>query len=216
MNSTELHDQFRTDVVDTEEPQLWSDAEVYDYLDDAQKMFCRLTGGLGDASSALTVLSYVSTTDWVALSPLVLKVRDAYRTTDGLPVEAINYEDLPARGLRLDGRIGRPKYIILGLEANKVRLYPYPDAAGTLQLVVDRLPLVKITDVDQNLEVADQHKTGLGLWMKSRAYSKQDAETFDRNKADGFEQKFRAYCAEAKKEKDRAKHKTRVVSYGGL
>lgn len=216
MNSTELRDQFRSDVVDIEEPFLWSDTEVYDYLDDAQKMLCRLTGGLGDASSALTLISYTTATDWVPVSPLILKTRDAYNVADGRPVGVINYEDMARLRLRFDGRTGQVKYLITGMEPGKARLYPYPDAAGSIQTIVDRLPLKQINDADQKLEVADQHKAGLGLWMKSRAYSKQDAETFDRNKADGFEMKFRAYCIEAKKEKDRAKHKTRVVTYGGL
>ncbi len=215
MDSTELRDQFRADVVDQMEPFLWSDPEVYDYLDDAQKMFCRLTGGLGDGTSALTTLAYTAASDWVATSPLILKTRDAYHA-GGVPVVIVNYEDLAAHGLRFDGRTGIPNYLILGIEANKARLYPHPVADGSIQTIVDRLPLKAISDEDQKLEVADQHKTGLGLWMKSRAYSKQDAETFDRNKAEGFEQKFRAYCAEAKKEKDRAKHKTRIVSYGGI
>ncbi|WP_025915515.1 hypothetical protein [Herminiimonas sp. CN] len=216
MNSTELRDQFRADVVDQMEPFLWSDPEIYDYLDDAQKMFCRLTGGLGDASTLLTVLNYTPASDWVPLSALILKLRNAYNVTDGLPIEVINFEGMAQLRIRFDGRTGRVKYLITGMEPGKARLYPAPDAVGTIQLLVDRLPLKTIDDEDQKLEVADQHKTGLGLWMKSRAYSKQDAETFDRNKAEGFEQKFRVYCADAKKEKDRAKHKTRVVQYGGL
>ena len=216
MDSTELRDQFRADVVDQVEPFLWSDDEVFSYMDDAQKMFCRLTGGLGDATSALTTITYNTATDWVATSPLILKIRDAFRAVDGRPIAVINYEDLASSGLRFDGRIDVPRALIIGMEADKARLYPFPSVGDSIRLVVDRLPLKPITDADQKIEIAAQHKTGLSLWMKARAYDKQDAETFDRNKAEKFDQKFRDYCAAAKLEKDRAKHKTRIVGYGGI
>ena len=216
MISTELRDQFRLDTVDQMEPFLWSEVEVYDYVDDAQKMFCRLTGGLGDATTALTTIPYLAGSPWLVTSPLILKIREIYRTSDGNAVEVINYEDLSRLGLRLDGRLSTPRFLIIGMEADKAMLYPSPVMADTLKLIVDRLPLKKIDDADQKIEVADQHKNGLTLWMKARAYAKQDAETFDRNKAEVFEQKFRMYCAEAKTEKDRAKHKTRLVTYGGI
>lgn len=216
MDSTELRDQFRLDVVDVEEPQLWSDPEVFDAIDDAQKMFCRLTGGLADATSALTQLGYAPGDTMMATSPLILKVRSARDATTGAPVEVVNYEDLDELGLRLDGRVGAPRFLIIGMEEGKAMAYPTPAADGTIALMVDRLPLKKIDDEDQKLEVKDQHKTGLLLWVKARAYAKQDAETYDKTKALVFEQKFRDYCAEAKKEKERAKHKTRIVAYGGI
>jgi hypothetical protein len=215
MDSTELLTQFRSDVVDEELPQLWSDTEVFSYIDSAQKQFCREVGGIADASSPLTTLAVVMDTEWVAASPLILKVRAAY-LPDGAPIEVVNYEDLVSRGFRLDGRTGPVKMLVIGMEAGRYRLYPKPVASTTVQLVVDRLPLKAITDADQKLELQDHHKEGLGLWMRHRAYSKQDAETMDKSKALLLKQEFGAYCAAAKKERDRAKHKTRVIQYGGL
>jgi hypothetical protein len=86
----------------------------------------------------------------------------------------------------------------------------------TLNLTVFRLPLTDIVESDQVLEIAPQHHQSLMLWMKARAYSKEDAETLDRKKAEQFEDKFSAYCAYAKLEQGRARHKTRVVQYGGI
>lgn len=217
MDSTELLTTFRSDLFDQVEPYLWSDEDIIGYMDDAQKMFCRLTGGLGDATTvAVTQIAYTSATDVVTLSPLILKVRAAYRLADGKPIDVLNYEDMTLQGLRFDGVINEPKNLITGLGAHTARLHPFPSGSGTIQMLVDRLPLVAVTDTDQTLEVDEQHKVGLGLWMKARAYSKQDAETMNRNKATEFEALFRNYCAAAKAEKDRAKHKTRVVAYGGI
>ena len=52
--------------------------------------------------------------------------------------------------------------------------------------------------------------------MKALAYRKQDAETFDRARAEENEVVFARYCALVKSEFEREKHKTRVVAYGGL
>lgn len=216
MDSAELLDQFRFDVSDTEAPYLWSDPEILTALDDAQKMFCRLTGGLGDASSALTQLAITPDTDWYAYSPLILKVRDAHWTDDGREVEVINFEDLRRRGLRFNGQVGPVRGVIIGLEAHKLRCWPFPDAPRTLQLTVDRLPLKRITDTGQKLEIDEQHHLHLLKWVKALAYRKQDAETYDKGRATDFENQFRVYCEDAKAEKDRAMHKTRVVAYGGI
>jgi len=216
MDSTELLDQFRRDVVDIEEPQLWSDDEVFSYIDDAQKQLCRHVGGIADASSPMTVLPYDAGQDWLKQDDRILKVRTAYQVSDGREIVLINFEDMPTHSLRFDGRTGTPKFLVLGIEEHKARLYPTPVVADTVQLHIDRMPLKKIDDSDQLLEVSDRHFRGLLLRVKALAYTKQDAETLDRDKAQRFDGEFAAYCEQARKEKERAKHKTRVVAYGGI
>ena len=87
----------------------------------------------------------------------------------------------------------------------------------TLNLSVFRMPLVAITDDgDQALEIDEQHHEHLLMWVKHRAYDKQDAETFDRRKSDDFEARFRSYCASVKKEQDRLRRDVGAVAYGGI
>lgn len=216
MDSTGLLARFRNEMVDNELPYLWSDEEVYGYVDSAQTRFCKLTGGLGDVSSAVTRLAVSTATDWVNISQLILKVRDAYLLGDGMPIKVINYEDMPTAGFRFDGMTGRVRFLVLGLEPGRARLYPFPVEALSIQLVVDRLPLKSIDDADQKLEVADQHSDGLMMHIKHRAYSKQDAEAFDRGRAKDYDEQFQGYCANATRERARAIHKPRQVVYGGL
>lgn len=217
MNSTEIVEVFRQTVSDEELPYLWSDTEAYRFLNDAQKTFCRETGGLGDGSSALTQIAYTDTTDWVDTSELILKFRDATDSVTGREVSIVNFEDLRKNGIVFDGKQGTPRCIVIGIEPGRARLYPFPAEAGQINLIVDRLPLKQITDAgDQKLEIAEQHHEHLVLWMAHRAYNKQDAETMNNRKAADFGARFLAYCAEAKAEKERAMHKTRVVGYGGI
>lgn len=216
MNSTDLLEQFRLDLNDVEEPYLWSDKEVLGYMNDAQRMFCRLVGGIGDVSSALTQLAYTPASDWVSTSPLILKIRRATDLATGRPIDVWNEEDMTRRGFRFNNVPGHVARMVIGMEEHAARLHAYPDRAGTIQLSVERLPLQAITGVDQAFEIDEQHHEHLGLWMAYRAYSKQDAETFDRTKSAESKLAFEQYCFDAAAERERARGKIRVVAYGGI
>lgn len=216
MTSDELLDLFRDEAADQEAPYLWSDSLIYSYVDDAQKMFCRLTDGISDATSPLTRLDVAVGDSYLATSPLILRLRNASRADTGRAVEVVNIEDLPARGWRYDGRTGPVDALVIGEEAGKARTYPLPSEALTINLSVFRLPRSSIANAGQPLEIDEQHHRHLLMWAKSLAYGKQDAETFDRNKKQGYEAEFRGYCAAVKVEQQRARFKTRAVAYGGI
>jgi hypothetical protein len=218
MNSSELLDLWRSEMGDTASPYLWSDTEAFSYMDDAQTMWCRKTDGIADASTAaVTQLAAVPGSDWLPLHPSVRRVRTAIRGDTGLELDVIRQEDMPKRGWLFNGAQGPVKALVIGQEAHKVRAYPVSNETVTLQLTVYRLPLVRITDDgDQEFEVDQEHHRHLMLWMKHLAYSKQDAEAFDRKKADEFEGRFYAYCEQVKQEERRKAFKVGVVQYGGL
>lgn len=218
MNSTDVVAQFRSDVNDIALPYLWPDDEVFGYLEDAQKMFCRLAWGIGDATTpAVTQLPVIIGFNATPMSDRILKLRAAYQTSDGAPIEVINFEDMGRLGIRFDGRTGPVQYLIIGLQPNLGFFYPVPTIANTVQLLVDRLPITAITNVgSQVLEIAEPHHRHLTLWMRALAYLKQDAQTADKTKAADFDAKFHAYCDQAKEEKARAMHKTRIVRYSGV
>jgi len=218
MNSTELLEAFRGEMYDVETPYLWSDADVYRYMNDAQNMFCRLTEGIEDSSSAdVCRLTVVAGTEWYPLSRKVLKVREAVNTATGRPYEVMNMEKASLQGVLFDGNPGPLKLFVTGMEKHKLRAWPLPSEDATVELRVFRLPLETITDIgDQELEVDEHHHNALLLWMKHLAFSKQDAETFDRGKADECEGRFRAYCHAALKEQERARRNSGTVVYGGL
>jgi len=226
MDSTALHDLFRSEVRDEVAPYLWSSAEVYSYIDGAQKMFCRLQGGIADATSPVTRLTAAAGDVFVPISPLILKLREARRSIDGRGLEILNFEDLQARqgdddygcrsAYRIDNTPGAVTAIVVGMEANKVRLVRIPQEDQTFDLIVYRMPLVAITDVGgQPLEIDEHHHRPLVHWMKHLAHQKQDAETYDRGRAAEFRDEFLAYSAQAKAEREKREHKYRTVGYGG-
>lgn len=216
MTNAELLAYYRLQLDDTVVPYLWSDTECYQHLADAQNMFCRLTDGISDATTAAIVdITVAINAEWLALDPRILKIRGATRTSDGRPLEIINYEDLAGRGIRFDGRTGLLSTLITGMEENKLRVTPKASAADAIKLLVFRLPLLDITS-SGSPEIGAQHHQHLVTWAQSRALLKQDAETFDRSKSEDLEKAFRRYCASAMIEQQTKRHKIRTVVYGGV
>ncbi len=205
-------------MADEATPPLWTDVEVYSYADDAQKMFARLTGGIPDSSSAVTRLEFAIAQTDIVLDTRILKVRAGHRVSDGVPISVINYENMEKEGVRFDGKTGPVRTLVIGADSKLAYFLPIPTIADAFQLVVDRLPLETLTidDEPQDLEVDEHHHRHLLLWMKSLAYLKQDAETFDKSRSVDFDTRFRNYCTEAKMEKGRRIHKPRSVTYGGI
>lgn len=212
---------FREEMADKVQPYLWSDDFVIGAIDDAQKQFARKTDGIPDSTTSAVVDLVVTPdgsglySDVVLLDPRVLKIRSARRGDNGREVEVLNEEDMPTRGMYFDSLLGRVRAMITGMDETSVRLWPFPNEDLTIKLSVFRLPLVTITD-DEPLEIPSQHHRALLLWMKHRAYSVHDAETFDKTKAADFEAAFDAYCTTAKNEQRRLRHKPRTVAYGGI
>jgi len=221
MTPLALYGLFRADVVDTSAPYLWSDVEVWSYMTDAESMFCQLTGGLQDSTSTLCELPITSGEKTAPYSQKIMNIRGAALRSTERDVKVLNYEDLShADNSRQYTRqymntAGPVLAIVIGMDEGLIRLVQVPEADDTIDLVIDRLPLEALT-TEAEFEVAEQHQRALMLWMKHLAYSKQNADTYDKTSAAEEMAKFTAYCALAKIAKSQRKHKPRLISYGGL
>lgn len=226
MLSEELFDAFRSDVVDVETPYLWSTDEVWRYMNDAYVMFARLTDGIADSTSDLTRVDVVTAEADAEVSPLILKFREARLASTGRKLEIINHTDLPMTSRSDYGQLrylytnrmpGPVRYMVVGKQRKLVTWMQVPTEDDTVELVVDRLPAERITRPGQTFsDIGEEHHEHLLLWMKARAYAKQDAETFDKGRSEHYKSEFTAYCALAKAEATRYKSKVRSVVYGGL
>jgi hypothetical protein len=217
MTADELIALYRREMRDTALPYLVEDEDLYTYLADAQKWFCRLTDGIEDSrTDKVTLLPLLIGTDWYELSPLVLKVRAVRSATTGETVRIVEDEDTEFEGIRFDGLTGPIRVLVTGRDRNAVRAWPIPSVAESLRLTVFRLPLRDPREGYPKLEIREEHHLALLDWMKHKVYSIPDAELYDRNRASEHEAKFRAYCAESKKEQGRLRHTAGTVRYGGL
>lgn len=220
MTPAELKNSFRIMMRDEVAPYLWSDFDIYQYMDRAQKDLCRATGGISDTRSDVTFLRMRTDVAYYPLSPKILKVVSVYRDDDGSPVKLTNEENMPTSGRTLRDSSGKVDSMVIGMDQDYVRLDPPPSADEDqkyLRFHVYRLPLGDITlDYQSPLEVHEQHHTHLMNGMAAQAHRKQDAETFDRERSNSFAQEFAAYCDQCKRERERREHKPRAVQYGGL
>jgi len=227
MESHDLLCTFRDDSLDNVEPYLWSDAEVYQYINDAYFMFTRLTGGIADGSSSVTLLVASAETPTTPIDPSIMRIRTATNASDqNRTIKVINVQDVEElttedygviRSLNQIDTVGPVRYMIIGEEEDYVRWVNIPAEDTNVQLVVERLPLVPITRARQRFTgVRDEHHYHLLKWVRHLAYRKQDADTFNLVKSDQERTDFIDYCELAKREKATRKHKVRVVSYGGL
>lgn len=213
MTSADLYALFRADVSDAEQPYLWSDLEVFTYMNAAYRMFVRKTDGIADATSVTVQIPVVAAQPLGALNAAVLRVMSAYRVSDGGAVKIYNSPEFPRPAVV----VGPVKGMVIGEQDGLARWTTIPDAADTVQLVAYRMPVGSITATAQPFTgVAEDHHLALMDWMKHLAYRKQDAETFDRARSDECGATFLAYCEFVKAEVERRKQKPRSVAYGGL
>lgn len=226
VNSGELIEAWRADVLDDVGPYLWSQTEAVRYAEAAYRRFVRLTGGIHDFTSPLTRVDIVAGEELAAVSPLILRFDKAQRESDGREITIANWTDqaLMRRDdygvssfLYNDRAPGEVRYMVIGSEVGKVKWVSPPAADDVALLQVYRLPLVHIVDETHTLsEVNEDYHIHLLDWMKHLAYLKRDTETYNKRASDEHRAAFIQSCAEAKAEMDRYRSKVRVVQYGGL
>lgn len=216
MDTTELKDEFRRRMRDETAPYLWSDAEVYSYMDRAQIDFCRYAHAISDSRSNITALTLESGTAFYALHPSIRRIKRAVRESDGRTVTIANIENLDNLPSVANAPTGVVQQLLLGADNDYVRCYPTPSAAETIRLYVHRLPITTIDSDGQNLEIQAQHHMTLLDGMSAYAHLKQDAETYDRGRSDTFMREFREQCDQAKRERELLEHRPRQIAYGGL
>ena len=225
MTPSELQDAFRSAVDDLETPYLWTDSDIYRYMTAAQEQFCRLTDGISDNSSVATVVQVTTGELTAPLHRSVKKVRAATLVSTGRGIDLLNYEDLTTRRtsdygsslvFSLPARPGPVTAMVLGMEENTVRWLNTPIEDDEVSLLIYRLPLADVTEESQALEIDSRHHEYLIDWMRHRAHLKQDAETFDKGRSDAAKAYFVDYCEQVRREQALARHKPRLMAYGGI
>jgi hypothetical protein len=229
MDANELADYFRSQVRDDVEPFLWSDEEVLTYMNEAQRMFVRLTNGIYDVSSAACTVAVTSGQKFSTLNPAVLEIRKAYYVTPVTgykrELKLINLASTSSlktwdygvyKNASIQDIPGIVDYMVVGEERGKVRWINIPTENATVELAIARLPLTKLSSSQLTLEVSEEHHVYLTEWMKHLAYNKQDGDAFDPKASLAAEARFRAYCEQVFKEWERYRHTHRTVAYGGI
>ena len=226
MSPDKLLELFRLELNDTVEPYFWSDTEFYTYLNEAHDVFIRLIGGIADSSSPLTIIKYKAGDTEVKFDERILRIKGV-RDANNNRITLQNYESFVegyprddygnmANAALDDGVTGTIRYLLTDVEDDKMKLYPVPDADGTLYVRIYRTAINEIENSRSEIESPSRHHLHLLAWVKYRALSKQDAETFELGNADDFKREFIEYVTIAAREKSSREDRPRTVRYGGL
>lgn len=184
MNLEAMIASARSRTGDTKTPQLWTDDEWAEYATDAEQEACRRARLIVDSTNAeICVIAFNSTDKFYELDPRIIFIRRV--KVDGIsrPLGKISYQDLDSGQPGWEEEEGEPRAFILDMEDNKLRPYPAPDRDYTARLTVVRTPLDVLANDNDEPEIKARYHQSLLFWMLYRAYSKQDSDTQDDEKA---------------------------------
>lgn len=151
MTPEQLKDLFRLRVADPEAPgsgdsseSLWSDEEIYHYMDEAQKLFARETNVLAGE----VTLHICEGEPYIKLPAYVTKIRSARIDSENLVLGTTTMERIQTEAMEDDYGIyfrssawrtstGRPAFVVTDELANVARLVPYYSELGSSSLAVD-------------------------------------------------------------------------------
>lgn len=111
--------------------------------------------------------------------------------------------------------IGLPTEYALDLESGKLALNFRRTETDTLRLAVRRLPLAELIDDNDIPEIKISYHDFMINGIMEQMYSKRDAETFDKTKADEFSEKFLLDIDEIKQQESQMEEHLRPNGVNG-
>ena len=198
MNLLEIRTDIRGSLDDavgaTESQQLWKDAELNGYANEAVEVFCRELPLIIDSSTAtdddtiaLCQITTAAGTQDYTLSPKVVAIRRAKVSGELRPLvetemDLIDREDSYWDDVSENYR-ATPLYYLLGKETDKFTLIRCPDDEYTVNLTVQRLPLIDLAGDTDVPEISSGYHRLLLSYIRYKAYMKRDVETYSERKA---------------------------------
>lgn len=218
LKPSQFIDQFRRDVDDLREgtagdsdsENLWSDPDVYRYLNAGLSETARRTFYLLPRIIKLDVTAGNADLGCEDAAK-ILHIERARLLTARISLEEMNmrgpgsveddYGYLIHNAPDFENTVGTPYKFIRDYAPKTIRLYPVPMAADTLQLHTYMLPSTVVAASEVPSEYAEPRVFEMVLmFMKSMAYQKQDADTQDLARSGGFSDEFEAAVRDFKSE----------------
>ena len=191
---TDVRGSLDDNVGATESQQLWTDAEINGYTNEAVDVFSRELPLIIDSSTVTDgdsiALCQITTVDGIqdyALSPKVVAIRRAKINGELRPLFETDMDSMDKQDPYWEDVSENykqtPRYYLLGKETDKFTLVRCPDDIYTVNLTVQRLPLVDLVADDDVPEINISYHRLLLSYIRYKAYMKRDVETFSERKA---------------------------------
>lgn len=181
---------FRRDADDEETPPQFSNADVAEFLNEAQEEACIRGRLIVDTIS----VSVRSGTAKYKLPETVAEIRHAALVDSAGTSYILEQADrIEMDRKRPDWRTVANVPTSLIHDDKAIVLAPLPNADYTLSLEVHRTPKVAMAELTDTPEIAQQHHRYLVYWALFRAFSAPDSSTFDPDRASTGEGRFTRY-----------------------
>lgn len=187
MTAQEILTAARSALNDPTTPYKWSDLDLVNYYNDAMNMIAERTQSfLESYTTSIVNITLAASTASYAFDSRILNIRSAKVSGETSFLNRVTLADLNAAYSDWQNAdTDTPRYYMLDYRTDYITLYPAPDAAGTLVLEVERLPLTQLTEpylsVTPEIHSIYHHRLIDGIL--ARAYLKSGSETYDSNKA---------------------------------
>lgn len=184
MTVADLIAEFRDRAFDQKSPPLWTDTQLIRWANDAQREACRRGKLLIDSTDdTICSIDYDTVDPVLDLDTRIISIREAIVDGQTIPLD----EYLLSRMNELfpgwrSAAAQFPMGYIKDYGSKQIRLYPQPTQAGTVLLSVVREPLEDMAKTDEP-ELPARYHMSLVEWLLYRAYSLQDPDTCDPQRA---------------------------------
>jgi hypothetical protein len=188
----ELLEMLRELLDDESHPYGWRDSYLVRALGKGEEQIARRTYYLVDGDTAsICALSIIVSQASYALHSKVLQVKGIRVGSIDLPLIQKTRDELNELYPGWWSTYGTPEGYITE-KPGELTFWPIPQSADVASLLVARLPLNSLTMSGNTSPEINGYDDELLLWGAHVAYLKHDADTYDKELAQDFEDKFTA------------------------
>jgi hypothetical protein len=222
--------KFRFQIFDHIEPYLIPEEIALYYLDEAQKTFCRDVIPIIDAKTPeLTEIKLDAEQAEFEYDPRILRIREARVGSTDRILNIATMDEFLGRTYEVDAaydrvtyntsrfleEVGEPNTLLVDYDTNIVRVVPKPRAEETIFMRVERKSN-DVNDCQDQVDVAEDYHRVIIDHMLFLAYSAQDSEIFDMDKADNAERRYEIGAQKARVSHRKRNSRAGQIRYGGL
>lgn len=175
-NLLQIRNQFRNLIGDKQEPYMFNNDEITDYINEAYYEACRRAKFFRKTDfndvNFIGRINLVQGQSVYTINSKILKINHIYRS-DTTKIEVIDYRDMAGKWKTRESN--RVQYIVIGEDNDSFTVYPTPNQNDYLVMNVDYLPDLLLEDNDIPL-IPEQWHSKLVDYALFRGYQKNDSE----------------------------------------
>jgi hypothetical protein len=175
---------LRAEEGESDSDRYWTESDLNEYAQDAVDVFCRLSKLIRDSLTPSVCLLTLNPEDQhIALSPLILSIERVKPSWGSYPLRLTSLDEVTRLQPAWEDDTGSPDAYLLDYSKGYLSLNRAVVDTGTLRLTVRRMPLLPLDSDNAVPEINPEYHHMLKDYMLYRAFSAQDSEMYNPDKA---------------------------------